>query len=84
MWKKTEPATPKSNRFTCPFCGRYCIDIFYKNKRETACSYRYCPYCGEEVQPPEEKKKKQDGKHRPICLVRVLAYEVDVDMTCED
>ena len=77
-WIKTPPATPKSQKFTCPYCGRYCTDIFYDENKHTRCTYRFCPYCGKEVIKRERKK------HIPLCLARVFAYEVGVDLACED
>jgi len=83
QWIK-EPDRPRAMRFKCPYCGDYCYDNFYADKKTIKCSYQYCPHCGKEIELKKKKQKQTDNKHRPLCLVRVFAYDVGVDLTCED
>lgn len=43
---------PKTQKFRCPHCGKICHCRTNGNVA-TKCDYKYCPYCGKEVQADE-------------------------------
>ena len=40
----------KSMVFVCSECHEPCICIKYDFKKHSYCNYRYCPYCGSEME----------------------------------
>jgi len=41
----------KTQKFRCPHCGKICHCRYNGMMTVTRCDYKFCPYCGKEVEP---------------------------------
>ena len=49
-WEKPADETKKSYRWRCSNCGKICYHVPKgPRQNENACSYRFCPWCGERM-----------------------------------
>ena len=45
---------PKNQKFRCPHCGKVCHSHAH-TQTNTYCDYKFCPYCGKEVEPDDKE-----------------------------
>lgn len=72
-WIK-DPDRPRAMRFKCPYCGGYCYDNFYADRKTIECSYNFCPHCGEEIHIKNEKNKTLENLKKEMEIIKNLHY----------